>query len=204
MERGALEKKPKFERQAEGVGRIRWMTTEEEKTILGLFKQWGKNDHADFTAFLLDTGCRPSEGYKLNSTTDISFDTGLIHLWDTKNGAPRSIPMTLRVREILQRRTKNTVRPFPFNDTWMRNQWDRARNLMGLRDDKGFVPYVCRHTCASRMVQRGVPLLVIKDWMGHKSIKITMSYAHLAPGALQVGLAALEAQNAGDNIPSSG
>ncbi len=204
MERGALSKKPKFQRQQEGVGRIRWLTNDEEKAILGLFKQWGKDDHHDLTIFLLDTGCRPSEAYKLNSTTDISMDTGLIHLWDTKNKLPRSIPMTLRVREILQRRIKNATRPFPYNDSWMRNQWDRARNLMGLHDDKGFVPYACRHTCASRMAQRGVPLLVIKDWMGHKTIKITMGYTHLAPGALQAGLKALEAQIAGDLIPASG
>ncbi len=204
MDRGALDKKPRFERQQEGTGRIRWLSIEEEKSLLGLLKKWGKDDHHDVVVFLLDTGCRPSEAYKLNSTTDVSFETGLVHFWDTKNGSPRSIPMTLRVREILQRRTKNSVRPFPFNDAWLRNQWDRARNLMGFAKDPGFIPYCCRHTCASRMAQRGVPLVVIQKWMGHKTIQITLRYAHLSPEALQAGLKAIEAYNAGDNISSSG
>ncbi len=200
-ERGALDKKPKLERRPEGEGRIRWLTLDEEKTILGLFKQWGKDDHHDVTAFLLDTGCRPSEAYKLTSN-DVNFTTGTITFWTTKNGKPRSIPMTLRVREILKKRTKDTLRPFPYNDSWMRNQWDRARNLMGLHDDQGFVPYACRHTCASRMAQKGVSIMVIKDWLGHKVIQMTLKYAHLSPGALHAGLAALEP--AGDAIPKSG
>ncbi len=40
------------------------------------------------------------------------------------------------------------------------------------------------HTCASRLVQRGVPLKVVQEWMGHKAINMTMRYAHLAPANL--------------------
>jgi integrase len=201
IQRGALAAKPKFQRQQEGTGRVRWLTYGEEKTLLGLLKQWGKDDHHDLIVFLLDTGCRPSEAYKLTSK-DVSLESGMVHFWETKNGHPRSVPITLRVREILERRTKDAVRPFPFNDAWLRNQWDRARNMMGLRDDTGFVPYACRHTCASRMAQKGVPLVVIKEWMGHKTIQITLRYSHLGPGALQVGLKALE--TTGDSVASSG
>ena len=34
-----------------------------------------------------------------------------------------------------------------------------------------------RHTCASRLVQRGVPLLVVKEWLGHNDIKMTLRYS---------------------------
>lgn len=201
IQRGALSSKPQFQRQQEGTGRVRWLTYGEEKTLLGLFKQWGKDDHHDLVVFLLDTGCRPSEAYRLTAK-DVSLESGMVHFWETKNGHPRSVPITLRVREILERRTKDAVRPFPFNDAWLRNQWDRARNGMGLHDDTGFVPYACRHTCASRMAQKGVPLVVIKEWLGHKTLQITLRYSHLGPGSLQVGLKALE--SFGENIPSSG
>ena len=40
------------------------------------------------------------------------------------------------------------------------------------------------HTCVSRLVQRGVGLKVVQQWMGHKSIQITLRYAHLAPSNL--------------------
>lgn len=191
VERGVLNKKPHLERKPEGEGRIRWLTIPEEKALLGLLDLWGKHDHRDTITFLLDTGCRPSEAYSL-SLRDIDFSSGMIAFWDTKNGSARSVHMTLRVREILERRTKDSLRPFPFNDGWMRNTWDRARSKMGLGDDPQFVPYACRHTCASRLAQRGVHLAVIKQWMGHKTMQITMGYAHLSPTDLLSGAKALE------------
>jgi integrase len=153
--------------------------------------------------FLLDTGCRPGEAYKLTSR-DVNFETGMVTFWETKNGSSRSVPMTLRVRESLSRRTKDTVRPFPFNDSWLRQQWDRARFKMGLGEDEQFVPYCCRHTCASRLAQRGVHLAVIKAWMGHKTLQITMRYAHLSPTDLLSGAKALEQGHPRDISVSSG
>lgn len=38
-----------------------------------------------------------------------------------------------------------------------------------------------RHTCATDLTARGVPLLVVKNILGHASIEMTMRYAHVAP-----------------------
>jgi len=43
------------------------------------------------------------------------------------------------------------------------------------------------------LVQRGVSLYVVKEWLGHSSIKVTERYVHLAQGNLSGALAALEA-----------
>lgn len=201
MDRGALDKKPKFTRRREVGGRIRWVTYEEERVLIDLLTQWGMSDHIDVVKTLIDTGCRPGELYGLKSP-EVNFETNTITFWATKNDAPRSVPMTLRVQEILRRRTKNSVRPFPYSDMWMRTQWEKARILMNLQDDPGFVVYACRHTCASRMAQKGVPIQVIKEWLGHKNIKQTLQYAHLCPATLQSGLKALE--DNGTQIPKLG
>jgi integrase len=38
-----------------------------------------------------------------------------------------------------------------------------------------------RHTFASRLALAGVPLLEIKELLGHKTINMTLRYAHLSP-----------------------
>jgi integrase len=38
-----------------------------------------------------------------------------------------------------------------------------------------------RHTFASRLVMKGVPIRAVQEYMGHRTIQMTMRYAHLAP-----------------------
>jgi len=48
---------------------------------------------------------------------DIYFDTGLITIWINKGDRLRSIPMTKRVRAILERRKEgNQVKPFDLTE----------------------------------------------------------------------------------------
>ncbi|PYX13513.1 MAG: hypothetical protein DMG84_18845 [Acidobacteria bacterium] len=44
-----------------------------------------------------------------------------------------------------------------------------------------FTWYCLRHTFASRLVMAGVDLRTVAELMGHKTIQMTMPYAHLAP-----------------------
>lgn len=178
--------RPKIEREREGTGRVRWMTGEEEQLLLQVVRQWGKDNHADVIIFLLDTGMRSSEVWALDAR-DVNVETGAIHIWQNKTDHPRTIYMTPRVKVIILRRLEAVPigRVFPYEKFWLRPVWDRARAHLGHADDAQYIPYMCRHTCASRMVQRGVALPIIMRWLGHKSIQMTMRYAHLAPTNLQ-------------------
>lgn len=51
---------------------------------------------------------------------------------------------------------------------------------------KGVVPHTLRHTAASWMAQRGVPMFQISKYMGHSDTRITeRRYAHLSPDYLR-------------------
>jgi site-specific recombinase XerD len=67
-----------------------------------------------------------------------------------------------------------------------------VRAEMHLERDEEFVMHALRHTCASRLVNAGIDLYVVKEWLGHSSIQITERYAHLSPSKLVHAVEALE------------
>ena len=60
---------------------------------------------------------------------------------------------------------------------------------IGRRDD---VICIYRHTCASRLVRRGVGLPRVQMWMGHKSMAMTQRYAKFEPRHMDELVDALE------------
>jgi len=66
----------------------------------------------------------------------------------------------------------------------------RASKRIGLRR-LGW--HVLRHTFASHLVMRGVPLRAIQELLGHATIEMTMRYAHLSPSICRDAVQALDA-----------
>lgn len=192
LDRGGCRAKPKMPRQREGSGRIRWMTEAEEQKAAGLLIQWGEYDMLAVMRVLIDTGLRLSELWNLEAR-DVTGTK--ISIWENKTSHPRSVPMTSRVQAIIKRRLETTEQGqklFPYSAEWIRARWLRLRAGMGMHEDPQFVPYMLRHTCASRLVQRGATIPVVQQWMGHKTIQMTMRYAHLAPSHLEDAAKLLE------------
>jgi integrase len=101
--------------------------------------------------------------------------------------------MTKRVREIMNtRQISKADKPFHLNNDQAINAWQWVRKEMGLEHDKEFVLHALRHTCASRLLNKGVDIVTIKDWLGHADISTTMIYAHLAPNRLAHAAAILD------------
>jgi integrase len=176
-------------RRKEGRGRLRFITKDEEQRLLAKL-QFMRPEYADFTAFLIDTGFRFGEALKF---TWADYSDGKVTLWQTKSNTPRTIPLTQRCKDILERCPKNTDRPFGhINRNSYRPVFDKARGMAGLGDD--VIPHVMRHTCASRLVQSGVDIRRVQVWLGHSTIAMTMRYSHLAPDDLDVCLDALEGE----------
>lgn len=197
---GGLKAKPSFAvlRRRESQGRIRFLSDAEELTILRLLDQWSKPDHKDFFCVLLDTGLRCGELLRAEAR-DLDKTNGMLAVWVNKADLPRSQPLTIRAKEILFRRaTAYPTGPlFPYSPGWYDAQWFRLRGHMGLATDTQFVPHCLRHTFASRLVQRGVPIRTVQELMGHRDIKQTMRYAHLCPKNLSEAIKVLDSGSSG-------
>jgi integrase len=183
-ERDRLEHLPKMPRFKENAHRIRFLTCEEEDKLTETLNAIGYPRHAEVVRLLLYSGMRCGELWRLGCR-DINLQEGLFSIWKTKNNRPRSVPIASPIRDSVEgmvKKVNNEGALIPGgNNAWFRRAWERARKLMGYDDDMQFVPHMLRHTCATRLAQNGVPLNIIKEWLGHTTIATTMRYTHFAP-----------------------
>jgi len=67
--------------------------------------------------------------------------------------------------------------------------WERVTKEAGLHRT---TPHDARHSFASQLVMAGAPLPAVQQLLGHTDIRVTMRYAHLAPGAKASAVALLD------------
>jgi len=173
-----IEKVPRFTMQKEPEGRVRVITAKEEAELLDTYSK------AAFIV-LLDTGMRLGELLSLDpKDVDLQFKKILLRGENTKAKKRRVIPMTPRVVEYI-------FEAMDLSETEIRQSWAVAREYGNINDPE-FVIHACRHTCASRLVQRGVPLMVVRDLLGHSSVQVTEKYAHVNQTDLTEAMKVLE------------
>ncbi|MDE2472860.1 MAG: site-specific integrase, partial [Bradyrhizobium sp.] len=71
--------------------------------------------------------------------------------------------------------------PLGIGDRQLREAWALARAQTGIQCRW----HDLRHTCASWLVQAGVPIYTVAEILGHSNVQVTKRYAHLAPQHLQ-------------------
>ena len=172
--------------------KVHYLTEDMEEELLNYltankYKCWWYNYEAkDIVQCLIDLGCRVNELLGLEKRF-VDFDNNQINFNDRKNDNAVAVPMTNRVKDILTNHChdlKDFDKVFSLNYSELNAIWQKARKDLGYADKKFYTIHLCRHTCGSRLAQRGVPILLIKDWLGHEDIENTMIYAHLQPKAL--------------------
>lgn len=157
----------------------------------------------------LQTGARYCELIALR-WEDIKFTTRQLricraevrgHIGTTKSGHTRHVPLSDLALAVFESLPKESDLVFHRHGRSVRY----VRALEALREacSCAGIPHASwhtlRHTFASTLVQRGVPLAIIRDLLGHATVKMTERYAHLndTPGREAISL--LD----GDNVSAS-
>ena len=186
---GDIRSLPEFKRLKEKAGRIRFLEPEEEVRLFAAISE--KSDlYGRFCIFLIDTGARLGEGIGLR-WQDIQGER--VTFWLTKSGRSRSVPLTERASAAVRACERRRRGPFAnIVQAQFRAAWNEAKQEVGLGTEPDVVPHILRHTCASRLVQGGIDIRRVQAWLGHQTLQMTMRYAHLASGDLDICVPILE------------
>lgn len=103
---------------------------------------------------------------------------------DTKNGEPRHVPIVRRIRRYASRHLPPQI-SYRSLMIWLK----KAAAAIG---QPHLVLHHLRHSTASEMVRRGNSLYAVGKVLGHKSIRSTQRYAHLATQDLRDALESID------------
>lgn len=161
--------------------KIRYLTKEEE---IRLYKAIDENFPylRPLVVCALKTGMRRGEIFNLK-WKDIDFDYGFIEVLETKSGKSRRIPISETLMEVFNELPKDSEYVFinkqtgePYTD--IHKSFTTALEIAKIEN---FRFHDLRHTVATRMVEKGIPLPVVQEIMGHAKISTTMRYTHVVP-----------------------
>jgi integrase len=166
-------------------GRIRFLSDSEREALL---KSCGESAWPALHTLVLlaiSTGARRSELINLKwADVDLKAARATVH--ETKNGDPRVLPLVGKALEALRAlKLQHSARsqyvfsalngldePYVHFDSY----WHEALKAACIED---FRFHDLRHTCASYLAGQGASLLEIGNVLGHRTMQMTMRYAHL-------------------------
>jgi integrase len=129
--------------------------------------------------FALATGMRRGEILRIE-WQHIDWKQSVLTIPVTKNGHPRTIPLTRRALRILADLSATTseteVMVFPISANAVRLSWQRLKAKAEL-DDLRF--HDMRHEAVSRFFEAGLSLPEVALISGHRDPKMLMRYTHL-------------------------
>lgn len=196
--------------------RMRFLSPEEAQSLLNALAKRSSNMH-DIALLSLFCGLRAGEIHAL-TWGDIDFKNESILIIDTKSKKNRHAFITQEVKDMLLRRHNNQTKNelvFPANNgkqkKWVSDTFMRVVDELGFnntgeysQDENGkpilvrildtrqrVVFHTLRHTFASWLVQKGVPLYTVAELLGN-TIEMAKRYSHLAPDSLRQAAMSLE------------
>lgn len=202
---GWMARAPRVPRFREDNVRERYLSPVEEAALLVAIGRRCSEDRPEWiylralVPVLLDTGMRLGEALALRPG-DLTKEGLTLRHGETKSTRGRHVPMTPRAQAgVILMLASGVHGKIRADGVFQR--FKLACKDAGI---EGVNLHTLRHTCASRLVQSGVSLYVVKEWLGHSTISVTERYAHLSGDALSdaartlaVTLGQLPAQKSG-------
>ena len=187
---GKLSHAPRIKLAKKEPLKFRFLDFDESKQFLaGAAPEW-----RPMILLALRTGLRRGELLALR-WEDVGLSKGFIDVqrsvWKDKEKAPKSgksrkVPLSQDAREALRKMPSRFIKGYVFGPGKTRLTTGEIQNPMIVASQQAELPrvgwHVLRHTFASQLVMKGVPLRVVQEWLGHSTITMTERYAHLAPG----------------------
>uniref|UniRef100_A9A6F8 Integrase family protein n=1 Tax=Methanococcus maripaludis (strain C6 / ATCC BAA-1332) TaxID=444158 RepID=A9A6F8_METM6 len=143
---------------------------------------------------LWDTGCRASEVVNL-TYFDVDMDTGKIKVRNTKGKVERTVGCSKDTLNLLKYYSNHQIYKTPKDHifknrkgeakievNWISEVFRKAvRKLKESGDipnNKKLVVHSLRHGRAVDLLDKGFPIDIVKEYLGHSSLETTLFYAH--------------------------
>ena len=134
------------------------------------------------------TGCRYGELTRMRAR-DFNADAGTITVRESKSGKPRHVALTDEGKSLFAELTAGRTGREPIftrhdGKTWGASHQQRPLDAASARAkiEPAATFHILRHTYASALAMRGVPMGVIAAQLGHSDTRMTEKhYAHLSP-----------------------
>lgn len=173
----------------------RHLSQDDSIKLLSFVQQASKNKPRDTALFmvLLFGGLRVSELVSLK-VEDVKFTESIVEVLHGKGGKQRTVPLPdlalKAVADYLE------VRQFPEAKWLFTNRSGGQMNrktvqylvkhfVTELGLDPKISPHKLRHTCATLLLEAGVDLRFIQEFLGHASISTTQIYTHVSSARLK-------------------
>ncbi len=186
------------------TGRLRYLSAKEAQDLISVCDENLK----PIVITALHTGMRKTEILK-RTWEQVDLQHGFISLPKTKNGERRDIPIDQTLREMFQKLPRTFTPGWPDGERDTRHlvpwvfhnpntlkpyvdiqyAFSEALKRAGIKD---FHFHDLRHTFASLFMMNGGDIATLSRLLGHKTLKMTMRYAHFAPAHMQKAVSVMD------------
>ncbi len=160
--------------------------------VLHLLQVTKNLKHRAITAFLYSTGLRIGELLALK-IRDIDLNRNLIHVKQSKGRKDRVVPVGQQIKPLLLNYAK-TYKPkvylfestkpgVPYTASSVRHFL--KRNCKAAKIKKHITPHSLRHSYATHLLENGVDIRYIQEFLGHSKPETTMIYTHVSQKKLE-------------------